>query len=298
MSLENHVDPKTRKPYMLAVGKVTAAYINDIKEVKTYNGPNGPWTPVKRLKIVVDGTSIDLGMSEKENIRAKDLEDKYHDVVKGVEVSVVVEDNGEYKGVKQYKAKVSAITILDVSGAEASGSQQARSTTAAQSQSFKPKDMSGVEAGQSLNGAMNFILTYGLEPSNENIVNYGKMVHKATVKVKSAYKEANPSVPEYDAGARCGLAVLTACKLVGVEQDFEKGVVQLAQEILSEVLEPITEFVKSPITTPPPAVKTARAVPAKTSTTKAKPVVKAPEPPEQEDIPVDVYDDMDPDIPF
>ena len=150
--------------------------------------------------------------------------------------------------------------------------------------------MSGVEAGQSLNGAMNFILTYGLEPSNENIVNYGKMVHKATVKVKSAYKEANPSVPEYDAGARCGLAVLTACKLVGVEQDFEKGVVQLAQEILSEVLEPITEFVKSPITTPPPAVKTARAVPAKTAGSKAKPVVKAP-PKEEEEVVEDPLDD-------
>lgn len=288
--IENHVDPKTRKPYLLAVGKVTGAYVNDIKEVKTYSGPNGAWTPTKRLSIVVDGVRIDLGMSEKDSIRAKDLEDKYHDVTKGVEVSVVIEENGEYQGKKQYKAKTSAITILDVSGAEASGSQQARSTPA-QSQQFKPKDMSGVEAGQSLNGAMNFILTYGLEPSNENIVNYGKMVHRATVKVKTAYKEANPSVPEYDAGARCGLAVLTACKLVGVEQDFEKGVFQLAQEILSEVLEPITEFVKSPITTPPPVAKTARAVPAKTAGSKAKPIPKVEEPVVEEE------DDAD-SIPF
>lgn len=265
------------KEYLIASGKVTAVYINDLKEVKTYNGPNGPWVPTKSVKIVVDGAAISLGLSEKDVVRAKDADGNYHDVVKGVEVSVEVEENGEYKGVKQYQAKTSGITITDLSGAEASGSQQARSAPA-QSQPFKPKDMSGVEAGQSLNGAMNFILTFGLEPSNENIVNYGKMVHKATVKVKTAYKEANPSVPEYDAGARCGLAVLTACKLIGVEQDFEKGVFEIAQEILSEVLEPITEFVKSPITTPPPAVKTARAVPAKTSTTKAKPIPKVEEP--------------------
>jgi hypothetical protein len=289
MAIENHTDPKTRKPYMLAVGKVTAAYVNDIKEPKTYTGLKGEaWTPTKRLSIVVDGTRIDLGMSEKDQIRAKDLEEKYQDVVKGVEVSVVIEENGEYKGVKQYRAKTSGITVLDVSGAEApSASKPSGGSAGGAAQSFKPKDMTGVEAGQSLNGAMNFLLTYGVDPTNENIVEYGKKVHQATVQVKAIYKELNPSVPEYDAGARCGLAVLTACKLVGTEQDFESGVINIAQDILANVLEPITQYVKSPAgtqTTP----KVSRVVPKKPLATKAKPVIKEvppeiDEPPEEDE---------------
>lgn len=274
-------------------GTVSAFYINEIPadQIKTY-GDKG-WTPTHRYTVVVDGIRIGLGMGDKDGvsdrqiIQAKDNDGNWHAITKGVKVDIEVTEGKEYKGVMQYNSAPAKVLILDASGAQAT-SQAPKSTAGGTSsaQPFKPKDMSGVEAGQSLNGAMNFILTYGLEPSNENIVNYGKMVHKATVKVKSAYKEANPSVPEYDAGARCGLAVLTACKLVGVEQDFEKGVVQLAQEILSEVLEPITEFVKSPITTPPPAVKTARAVPAKTAGSKAKPVPKVEEPVVEEEDPL------------
>jgi hypothetical protein len=287
---------------MLAEGKVTGAYINDIKEPKTYSGKDGTaWTPTKRLSIIVDGTRIDLGMSEKDQIRAKDADGNYHDIVKGVEVSVVVEENGEYKGVKQYKAKTSSLTVLDVSGAilHAPSQTSGAKGTPVAATPHKPKDMTGVEAGQSLNGAMNFLITYGVDPTNENIVEYGKKVHQATVQVKAIYKELNPSVPEYDAGARCGLAVLTACKLVGTEQDFESGVINIAQDILANVLEPITQYVKSPAgtqTTP----KVSRVAPKKPVATKAKPVVKPPAKPEIEPEIDDAggFDDMADDIPF
>ena len=141
-----------------------------------------------------------------------------------------------------------------------------------------------MEAGQSLNGAMNFIMTYGIDASNESIVVYGKKVHAATVKVKEAYKKDNPSVPEYDAGARCGLAILTACKLVGTDVDFESGIVNLAQDILTNVLEPITEFVKTPQTSAPPA-KVSRAPVKKPAATKAVQVEEPEFTEEDSDIP-------------
>lgn len=172
-----------------------------------------------------------------------------------------------------YSAKRTSIKLVKKNATPGQAPQQTASGNSG-GYTAKPKDMSGIEAGQSLNGAMNFLITWGVEPSNENILTYGKQVHDATVKVKSAYKIANPSVPEYDAGARCGLAVLTACKLVGTEQDFEAGVVSIAQDILQNVLEPITTYVKSPVdSTPPP--KVTRSPVKKPVVTKAKPVEPA-----------------------
>lgn len=172
-----------------------------------------------------------------------------------------------------YSAKRTGIKLVKKNATPGAASQTQASGGGSGSYTAKPKDMSGVEAGQSLNGAMNFILTYGVDASNESIIAYGKKVHAATVKVKESYKKANPTVPEYDAGARCGLAILTACKLVGIEVDFETGIVDLAQDILSNVLEPITEFVKTPQTTTAPA-KVTRAPVKKPAQTKAKPVVE------------------------
>ena len=179
-----------------------------------------------------------------------------------------------------YSAKRTGIKLLKKNATPGQQSQQSSGGTGSTSYQAKPKDMSGVEAGQSLNGAMNFIMTYGIDASNESIVAYGKKVHAATVKVKEAYKKDNPSVPEYDAGARCGLAILTACKLVGTDVDFESGIVNLAQDILTNVLEPITEFVKTPQTSSPPP-KVTRAAPAKKAATKA-PQVEEPEFPEED----------------
>ena len=260
-------------------GKVDAFYINPIKpeHIKTYSGKNGPWTPTHRYNLIVGGQPISLGMGDKDGvsdrqvIQGKDNDGKYHALVKGLEVSVEVTENGEYQGKTQYQSSNSKVVVIDASGAEAP--QKPSGGGSGQTYQAKPKDMSGIEAGQSLNGAMNFILTYGVDASNESIVSYGKKVHSATVKVKESYKKDNPAVPEYDAGARCGLAILTACKLVGTEVDFEQGIIDLAQDILNNVLEPITEFVKTPQASAAPA-KVTRAPVKKPAATKAKPVVE------------------------
>ena len=198
----------------------------------------------------------------------------------GSEVAFKAEQSGDFWNGKSLMV-LNLVEGNDVKPAPQSGGTQSQGETK-QPYQAKPKDMSGIEAGQSLNGAMNFILTYGVDASNESIVSYGKKVHSATVKVKESYKKDNPAVPEYDAGARCGLAILTACKLVGTDADFEEGIINLAQDILSNVLEPITEFVKTPQASAAPA-KVTRAPVKKPAATKAKPVVEEEVFPELED---------------
>lgn len=302
MAITKHVDPKTRKPFLMAEGTVTGAYVNDIKEVKTYSGPNGPWTPTKRLSIVVDGTRIDLGMSEKDKIRAKDVDDNYQDVVKGVEVSVVVEENGEYQGKTQYKAKTSGITVLDISKAEAptkAGAPAAGGQAGGQT-SFKPKDMTGVRVGHAINGALNYVLSNGIDYDMPGLVDIAKVVDAATDNVRATYAADNPGMSDYDVGAASGHAVLNACRMVGEAdnlQVLQDEIITLANALLSEVVPTISEHIKEGAKAPAP--KATKVVPAKKAATRAKPLPKpaVDEAPDLQE--PDRFADMDDDpIPF
>lgn len=299
MAITKERDPKTRKEYLLASGIVSGAYVNDIKDVKTYNGPNGPWTPTKRHSIVVDGVRIDLGMSEKESIRAKDVDDKYQEVVKGVEVSVVVEENGEYKGVTQYRAKVGNVTVIDISGAEAPA-KPAGTNSQSQAQPFKAKDMTGVQVGHAINGAINYVTSNGLEPDNDKLVSTAKIVHEATEDVRTVYKQKNPGMNDYDLGAATGHAVLNACRLVAENDDnaLKDALVSIAFDLLENVVMPITEHIKQGQKAPEPKASPVAA--KKAATSKAKILPKATPKPAVEDEPQSGFDDMDDDmdIPF
>lgn len=300
MAIEKHVDPKTRKPYMLVTGVVTAAYINEIKEVKEYAGPNGVWRPTKRLSIVVDGTRVDLGMSEKDQIRAKDVNDKYQDVVKGVEVSVVVEENGEYKGVTQYKAKISGITVIDISNAEtpakAGGASQGQAA-----QPFKAKDMTGIQVGHAINGALSYITSNGLEIDNDFIVAIAKVVNEATEDVRTVYKQRNPGMNDYDLGAATGHAVLNACRLVAESEvaELKGNLVTVAFDLLDNVVTPITEYIKQGQKAPEAKASPVAAKKAATSKAKILPKV-APKPviEDERPEPPDDFDEFDGDVPF
>lgn len=135
----------------------------------------------------------------------------------------------------------------------------------------KPRDNTGVSTGHSFNGAMNFLTTWGVEPSNENIVAYGKKVHNATEKLKAEYAKANPEMSSYDTGAAVGNSILNACKLVGTEVDFEQGIYDLANDFLANVVPEILKHVKGEVKQAPPA-KVTRAPVKKPAATKAKPV--------------------------
>lgn len=278
-------------------GKVDAFYINPIKpeQIKTYSGKNGPWTPTHRYNLIVDGQPISLGMGDKDGvsdrqvIQGKDNDGKYHALVKGLEVSVEVTENGEYQGKKQYQSSNSKVVIIDASGAEAP--QKPSGGSGSTNYQAKPKDMSGISVGHSFNGAMNFITAYAQDNSNENIVAVAKKVHDVTERVKAEYAKANPEMSAYDSGAAAGNSVLNACKLVGVDGDFEEGVYALAMDFLNNVVPKIMAHVKGESRTSAPAVKTTRATPKPKDATKAAPVV-------EEQANSGGFEDMDDDIPF
>lgn len=148
----------------------------------------------------------------------------------------------------------------------------------------KPKDGgAGISTGHALNGAMNFLLTQGVEPSNENIVKYAQSVHNVTEKVKKATEAKNAGMDAYSVGAMSGNAILNACKLIDPNGDFEQQLEALATDFLDNVVPKIAAHVKGE-EKPAPAVKTTRAAPAKKATTKAPPVVE-PDGQEEDQLP-------------
>lgn len=290
------------KEYLIASGVVTGAYVNEIppEKRKTYAGPNGAWTPDKRLKIVVDGIDISLGMTDKDGIRAKDADGKYHDVVKGVEVSVEVEENGEYNGKPQYQAKLGGITVTDVSNAQATAKAGGASQGQA-AQPFKAKDMTGIQVGHAINGALSYITSNGLEIDNDFIVAVAKVVNEATEDVRAVYKQRNPGMNDYDLGAATGHAVLNACRLVAECEvaELKGSLVTVAFDLLDNVVAPITEYIKQGQKAP--EAKASPVAAKKAATSKAKILPKAtpkPTPEDERPEPPDAFDEFDDDVPF
>lgn len=198
---------------------------------------------------------------------------KWAQVQESDEVRVVVTET--VKGDKTYyNAKKSGIKLVKKNAAPGQQSQQSSGGSSGQAYQAKPKDMSGISVGHSFNGAMNFITAYAQDNSNENIVAVAKKVHDVTERVKAEYAKANPEMSAYDSGAAAGNSVLNACKLVGVDIDFEEGVYALAMDFLNNVVPEIMKHVKGEDKAPAPAVKTTRSAPAKKPATKAKPVVE------------------------
>lgn len=289
------------KEMILCEGKVDGFYVNPIKpeHIKTYTGgKNGPWTPTHRYNLIVDGQPISLGMgdkdgvSPKQQIRAKDHDGNYHTLVKGLMVSVEVEEAGEYNGKPQFRANTGDVIITDASGAEAAPSAAPAGATA-----YKPKDMTGVEVGHAINGAMNVLLTFGGDVSNDNIVRYAGSVHNVTVKLKKEVAAANPEKSEYDVGASVGHAILNACKLVGLDADFEPTLEGIAVDLLDNVVAPVEKYIKEGRGAAKPARRTP--APAKAPAAKgSRKAAKAPEPEPQPEPQDSGLDDMDDDIPF
>lgn len=285
-------------------GKVDAFYINPIKpeHIKTYSGKNGPWTPTHRYNLVVDGQPISLGMgdkdgvSDRQSIQGKDNDGKYHTLVKGLEVSVEVTENGEYQGKTQYQSSNSKVVVIDASGAEAP-QQKGGANSGGNSYTAKPRNTEGISVGHSLNGAMNFLLTQGVETSNENIVKYAKMVHNATEKVKKITEGKNTGMDAYSVGAMSGNAVLNACKFVNPDSDFESQLEGIAIDFLDNVVPLIAEHVKGGAKEESPPAKITRATPAKKAATKAPAVAKKePAMPPLGDS--GDFTDMEDDVPF
>ena len=213
MAIETVKDPISGKEMTLAKGTVHGVYLNELKNVKTFSGQNGDWTPDKSMKVKIDNDFIQLGLTDKDSIRCKDTSGNYHDLQRGMQVTAVVDvkKNGNYTN---YDSKTSRITINDTTVAQQPNTNSNSSGGGVNFQK-RNKDETGMRAGHSINGAFN--LTRNKMVDVEEFLEIAKHVDNVTEAVKTIYAEKTGLKRDsYDLGACVGNAVLNACKLVTV----------------------------------------------------------------------------------
>ena len=275
MSIIRANDPVTDNEIVMITGKIDRIIIKEAEKTSK----NLEYGVTHQASLLIEGVYINyisLGIKEGRepniaiNQGTKDSP-KWVQIQETDEVKVIVTE--KVVGDKTYySAKRTSIKLVKKNATPGQAPQQQASGGTGSYQA-KPKDMSGISVGHSFNGAMNFITTYGQDNSNENIVAVAKKVHDVTERVKAEYAKANPDMSAYDSGAAAGNSVLNACKLVGVDGDFEEGVYSLAMDFLNNVVPKIMSHVKGEAK-PTPAIKTTRATPAKKNATKATPVME------------------------
>ena len=284
MKITRAIDPVTDKEVVMISGPVDRIIIKEAEKTSK----NLEYGITHTASLLIGGTYINyisLGIKEGRepniaiNQGTKDSP-KWVQIQETDEVKVIVTE--KVVGDKTYySAKRTGIKLLKKNATPGQQSQQSNSSSSQPKAKF---DATGVQLGHSVNGAMNFLITWGVEGSNENIVSYGKKVHGVTEKLKKEHKEANPDMSDYDASASVGNAILNACKLVGTEQDFEQGVYEIAKDLLENVVKPLGEFIRAPNEeAKAPASKITRAPAKKPAATKAAPVVEDSQ--EDDDIP-------------
>lgn len=234
MAVEKLKDPRTRREVTFVVGKVGGVFLNKLKNVVTYSGENGPWTPTHSVNLIVDGDKVSLGLTEKEDVGVKDADGKFHTLAKGMEVSVEVLETTEYKGTPQYGSRASKVTVLDTSGVvqgKAGGQGQ-------QSVQRKPKDDTGVVAGNARTAAYNFIVANG--KNGENVEPYIQFFAELAHNKRITYAKNNPEFDSYQVGVSVGQAITTAASTVSSLDDVSRFV----EDYLSETIPMSIDIVK------------------------------------------------------
>lgn len=205
MAIENIVDPRTRKNITLITGKIEGMYFNELKEIKTYTSGKAPWTPTHSINIVVDGTRIGMGLSDKQEINSKDVEGKYHKLARGMEVSVEVSQITQWQGKDQYNSKASLITVIDISEAEAPSTGNAN---AGGNKTFKKRDNKGVIAGNARTAATNWAAKEG-GSIEQYLGTFAKLAHDK----RASYAASNTNLDDFEVGVTVGQAVIAASQL-------------------------------------------------------------------------------------
>lgn len=236
MAIEKIKDSRTKKEMLLANGAVTGVFLNPLKNIKTYAGAKGQeWTPTHSVALVVDGVKISLGLTDKDKVTAKDDDGNYHDVVKGVEVSVVVEQDGEYQGKPQYKAFAKDVLVIDASGAQSQ--QETNQSSGAPKTPYKPKDNTGVLQGHALKGGAALVAS-GLY-TFENLAEAAIKFHDITKNVKEWYAKNSEGLDEFSIGNGAGNAVNTAVQYIGDLDEIENEAISILRDVLPKVTEHI-----------------------------------------------------------
>ena len=279
------IDPVTDKEIVMISGPIDRIIIKEAEKTSK----NLEYGVTHTASLLIGGTYINyisLGIKEGRepniaiNQGTKDSP-KWVQIQETDEVKVIVTE--KVVGDKTYySAKRTGIKLLKKNATPGQQSQQSNSSSSQPKAKF---DVTGVQLGHSVNGAMNFLITWGVEGSNENIISYGKKVHGVTEKLKKEHKEANPDMSDYDSSASVGNAILNACKLVGTEQDFEQGVYEIAKDLLENVVKPLGEFIRAPKEEAKATASKITRAPAKKAATKAVQVEELEFPEDDSDIP-------------
>ena len=282
------IDPITDKEIVMISGPIDRIIIKEAEKTSK----NLEYGITHTASLLIGGTYINyisLGIKEGRepniaiNQGTKDSP-KWVQIQETDEVKVIVTE--KVVGDKTYySAKRTGIKLLKKNATPGQQSQQSASQSGQNSFTAKPKDYTGISVGHSFNGSRSFITTWGLEPTNENLISYAKKVHNATEKLKAEYAASNPSMSAYDAGAAVGNSILNACVLVGTDVDFEEGVYNLAKDFLHNVVPEILKHVKGEGKESSPPPKITRVAPAKKAATKAVQVEEPEFPEEDEQLP-------------
>lgn len=289
--IESFKNPRTRKEELIASGVVKGIYFNPLKEVVNRGGGGRDWFPTHGVTIIVDDDKISLGLTDKEVVRAKDVDGNYQDLTVGSEVTVDVTEGEEYNGKMQYRGFPSGITIVEL----------AQATTVPTGGHQKPytatkRDNSGVVAGNGFNAAKAFLGDEALD-NPEGFIDTSKRIIDIGYDVRKYVSDRDDSLNEYAIGARAGMALITACESVESLDD----VYDYAIFILESVLPEIDSYAKEreggtkEKKNPPKAAKKV----AKKATKKATKSVKQMDDVPQDDLEQEFDDDFDDDsVPF
>lgn len=271
MAITRATNPIDDSTIVMATGVVERIVIKEAERT----AKNLEYGVTHIASIVVDGqwiNYISLGIKEgKEpniaiNTGTKDSP-KWVQIQETDEVKVIVAE--KIVGDKTYySAKRTGIKLVKKNATPGQQPQQQASNASSTKQPF---DQEGTATGHAVNGAFNFILSQGVDPTNENIIKYGKSVHKVTERINTEFKEKYEKVSK-NYKAMTGNSILNACKFADVN-DFEESLFNLAIDFLDNVVPEIAATVKGEAK-PAPAVKTTRAAPAKKNATKAAPVME------------------------
>ena len=280
MAITRATNPVDDSEIVMITGKIDRIIIKEAEKTSK----NIEYNTTHLASLLIEGVYVNyiaLGIKEgKEpniaiNTGTKDSP-KWVQIQETDEVKVIVTE--KVVGDKTYySAKRTGIKLVKKNATPGQQSQQQVSNTSSAKQPF---DQEGTATGHAVNGAFNFILSQGVEPTNENIIKYGKLVHKVTEQINTEFKEKYEKASK-NYKAMTGNSILNACKFADAN-NFEESLFNLAIDFLDNVVPEIAATVKGEAK-PAPAVKTTRAVPAKKNATKAKPVVEEEVFPELED---------------
>lgn len=230
-------------------GPITAIYVNKLKKDVIGNDPRKgtSWHFTHNINFVIDGERISGGLLQEPKLHIKGkvkggTDKEYKELLRGMEVRAILEENGEWKGTKQWKTSASKVLILDDSGAIANDAPAAAGASAGK------RDNSGMVAGNGFNAAKAFLKGKPPKSADEMVALSKELIDIGTT-LREKLKVSNPSLSDYEVGARVGMVLIAACEWSKTIKDVEFTAI----DALDNMVEPITAFVKSGGDTKPKA---------------------------------------------